>query len=77
MLPVPLSRMLAACAGSRRTRPNIGAVTFRPVTNPVERLDRQVKRRADVAGIFPNEPSRPRLTGAVPFGRNREWQTAA
>jgi putative transposase len=43
-------------------------------TNPLERLNKEVKRRADVVGIFPGETSITRLIGAVLLEANDEWQ---
>src|SRR3954454_22441572 len=43
-------------------------------TNPLERLNKEVKRRADVVGIFPCEASITRLIGAVLLEQNDEWR---
>ena len=43
-------------------------------TNPLARLNKAVKRRANVVGLFPNEASIRRLIGAVLMEQNEEWQ---
>jgi len=45
-------------------------------TDPIERVNGEIKRGTEVVGIFPNEKPIARLVGAILLEQNDEWATA-
>lgn len=45
-------------------------------TNPLERVNKEIARRADVVGIFPTDQSVMRLVGTLLMEQDEEWMLA-
>jgi len=66
--------MVAPYAGTKPVpAERAGTAILIPVTNPLERLNGEIKRRTNVVGVFPNEASIIRLIGTVLLEESDEW----
>ena len=58
---------------SRRSGSQAASGRFIRDTNPLERFNKEIGRRADVVGIFPDDRSLIRLAGMLCIEQNDEW----
>jgi Transposase, Mutator family len=79
LLPDAPSRTVAPYSPARTPRRRGGrgsrkaSTAFHTDTNTLERLNKEIRRRTDVVGIFPNDRSLIRLAASIVIEQNDEW----
>ena len=76
MLPVPLSRMLAAYATSQRRGRTLAPTILIPVTNAIEALNAKLRRAVRARGHFPTDEAAMKLLFLVLNRSEKEWKMA-